>query len=954
MRILISALLFILPLSLSAQTATFRGKVNDGAQGAPLIGATILLLQDGTPKAGANSDLEGSFTIKTAPGTYDVVTRYVSYVPDTLKGLVLVANEVSFQETQMFENLQVRKDLEVVITGKRNQASSVTLFNQKRNSVNTIDGVSVDLIRRTGDPDVAAAMKRVTGVTVEGGKYVYVRGLGDRYSKSTLNGAELPGLDPNRNTVQMDIFPSSLIDNVIVYKNFTPDLPGSFSGGLIDIKTKDFPTDFEVRLSASAGYNTVSSMLDNEFLTYQTGNKDWLGYDDGTRDLPSFINTIEGGEGIPAPNGTDRATSFLINDAAKAFDRDLFAIMGNSGLNQSYQFSIGNQFNFAKGKQSLGFIAGVSYKNSFNVYDDFREGRFKNTGTAQNPATSLNTELDIAGTRAEREALWGSVVKLSYKPHPNHKITANYMHNQSGSSYTRRQQGLYLNAGPDRFLRAQVLGYLERSVDIYQLSGDHVFGKLKVNWIASQASSSQDEPDLRFISDAFRINDEETIWEFDQSIVGSFPSRFYRDLNEDNNNYKLDIEYPISLSGREGKIKVGGALTEKERDFVESRYEIRVPKRLPYNGNQAEYFVDSNFGIVDSFSPPSPFPTRYDLGLYYQNASQQDNKYTGTQTVTAYYAMAELPIGNQLRFIGGARYEDTDVSTVSGSGIEGKLDLQDILPSGNFIYAVKENMNVRASYSRTLARPTFREFSPYASFDFAGDFQLIGNPNLKRTLIDNYDLRWEWFPGLAELISFSAFYKNFKNPIERVINPVAANTEFNFTNVTSGRAYGIEVEFKKDFSFINEALRKLTIGGNVSLIESKIDRDSLEYSAALAVDGNASPTRPMFGQSPYVVNGELAYVDNEELGLQLSLSYNLFGKRMVLVGGRDPDVFEMPRGLLNFSARKTIGKYLAVRIRANNLLNPEYKFAQTLGDNESIFRSYKRGQSFSASVSLNF
>ena len=256
----------------SFSQGTIRGKVTDGESGEVLLGATVRLLQDGAVRGGAYSDIEGSYSIKAAPGTYSLIVSYVSYINDTISNVIITGDEVVFNETLLFESLQIREDLAVEITARRNQASTVTLYNTKRNSINTIDGISLDLVKRTGDPNVAAAMQRVTGVTVEDGKYVYVRGLGDRYSKSLLNGAELPGLDPNRNTVQMDIFPSNLIDNILVYKTFTPDLPGNFTGGLIDVRTKDFPNQFTLSVSTSWGFNDQSSFL---------GEGDVVRFDDG-------------------------------------------------------------------------------------------------------------------------------------------------------------------------------------------------------------------------------------------------------------------------------------------------------------------------------------------------------------------------------------------------------------------------------------------------------------------------------------------------------------------------------------------------------------------------------------------------------------------------------------------------------------------------------------------------
>jgi outer membrane receptor protein involved in Fe transport len=262
-------------------------------------------------------------------------------------------------------------------------------------------------------------------------------------------------------------------------------------------------------------------------------------------------------------------------------------------------------------------------------------------------------------------------------------------------------------------------------------------------------------------------------------------------------------------------------------------------------------------------------------------------------------------------------------------------------------------MNFRVGYARSLARPTFREFAPFESFDFAGDFTLVGNPNLKRTLIDNVDARWEWFFTPGELVSVSAFYKYFSNPIERVYNVRSINPQFSFENISAANTYGVEVEFKKNFGFINEKLSRIEFGGNASWVRSLINIDSAQYSQIVAIDPDRPDQRPMFGQSPYAANAELSYIDMEEAGVQFSLSYNVFGPRITYVGGVSPDVYEQPRGLLNVSLSKKIGQHLTVRLRANNLLDPAYKMTYEYKGQEYIFQSYTMGRSYSAGITLN-
>lgn len=949
---LFAALAFLgLATSATAQSnGTARGKVVDATTGETLLGATIRFVQQGAVKGGAYSDLEGAYSVSIPAGSYQVIVSYISYGDDTVdisieEGKVLFTDHLLAEETSTIEGVD--------IVGKRSQASEVTLYNVKRTSVNSVDGISLDAISRTGDSDVGAAMQRVTGVTVEGGKYVYVRGLGDRYSKTLLNGAELPGLDPNRNSVQMDIFPSNLIDNILVYKNFTPDLPGSFTGGLIDVITKDFPDRLNLKVSLSTSFNPQANLRD-DILSYQTGSTDWRATDDGTRAIPQYIQDL-GEDGIPAINFTDPEIANVVDQAAKSFDTNLYPQTASSGLNQNYQISIGNQYML--GNRPFGFIANLSYRRSHSAYDDGFVGRYKNTGTAANPSTSLNSErvLDDV-TRATDEVLWGGLIKLSYKPSDKHKISFNYMHNQSGESSVQFLQGAIPEDAPDLFYQTRVMGYTERALDAYQLQGAHVFGKLKFDWIGSMTQSSQEQPDLRFFSTDYTLRqDGDTIFDIQPNLYPA-PSRFFRELDEQNLDFKGHFELPFQQwSDLEAKVKFGGAYTTKDRDFAELRYELSSEaSTVPYNGDVEAFLSLENTGVVnvDTFQFQGQQFLQYQYGNVYRDASEDRNKYTGTQTISAGYAMIELPIATRLKLVTGARLETTFAETVSGDSAvaSGVLDLLDVLPSANLIFNATENMNVRVNYSRTLARPTFREFSPFVSFDFAGDFLLSGNPDLTRTLIDNYDLRWEWFPTLTELFSVSFFYKEFTNPIEKVIPVQAATTEFTYRNIESALVYGTEIEFKKNFAFISPKLEYLTLGGNVSLIQSEVEIPDDIFAKIASVDPFRPQTRPLYGQSPYSLNMELAYV-NPVSGTTVSTSFNQFGPRISLVGGINPDVYEQPRGLLNVSFSQRLPKGFSVRVRANNLLNPEYRQTMTYEGVEYDFQRYTVGRSFSIGLS---
>lgn len=948
---IILLLLSILGLSLAFSQGTLRGKITDGETGEDLGGAVVRVMQGENTVNGALADLEGNYDMKLPAGTYQVTISYITFITDTLQ-VTLADGEVVFNETVM---LSEASSVEVVIEGKRNEGSNVAFISKKRNAVQAVDGVSIDLIKRTGDADVASAMQRIVGVTVEDGKYVYVRGLGDRYSKTLLNGAEIPGLDPNRNTVQMDIFPSNLVDNILTIKTFTPDLPGSFSGGLVQVNTKDFPDKFQANFSASLGFNTQSSLINN-FASYETGKLDFLGFDDGTRQLPQTIQNFEGGF-IPNVRFIDADVSNQVDEATKSFETGMAPTFNNSTfLNQNYQFSIGNQYVTSE-KGRLGFIASLTYRNTYKYYDGENDGRIANWSNPGN-ASSLLAERDLSTTVGEHNVLWGGLAKLSYKL-PKSKFGLMYMHNQGGNDQTRYANGGLFSDDPNLVFEARSMRYQQRSLDIVQLDGKHTFGstdenpqgKLKVDWITSFASAAVNTPDLRFFNNDYVQNGEVRNYDIQLNLYPA-PFRFYRDMNEYQVDSRLNIEKPFMFNGRKASIKFGGANTLKFRQFNETRYQYIFGSETPaYFGDPTAFFAQENLGILERTLLPSG-NTRNDFGLYLQDATERRNQYDASQWVAAGYLMAVLPLTDQLKAIAGARFETTQIITESAVGND-TLSTNDPLPALSLIYAVNEKMNLRAAYFRTLARPSFREFAPFSNVDYVRNVTETGNPDLERSLIDNFDLRWEFFPSPGELISVSAYYKNFTNPIEYVQVVTASAIEFTWANVPNATVLGAEFELRKDLSFISEKLKNFQIGGNVSVLQSSVDQLPEIVSAGLAVDSLYDQDRPLQGQSPLTTNVELAYV-NPIKGWTASLSYSRFAERIAIASVRTPNIYEQPRPLLNFSVQKRFSDKLSVRLRANNLLNPNYKKVQHYRGMDYVFENYRIGQTFSMSVNYQF
>ena len=935
----------------SAQ-GTLRGKITDGETGEDLGGAVVRVMQGEKTVNGALADLEGTYDMELPVGDYTLAISYITFVSDTFD-VTVSQGKVTFTNTILLPEVG---SLEVVIEGKRNQATAVTLLNKKRNAVQAVDGVSIDLIKRTGDANVASAMQRIVGVTVEGGKYVYVRGLGDRYSKTLLNGAEIPGLDPNRNTVQMDIFPSSLVDNILTVKTFTPDLPGSFSGGLVQVNTKDFPDKFQANFSASLGYNTQSSLISN-FASYETGKTDFLGFDDGTRALPATVQNLEGGV-IPNVRFTNAEVSNQINDATKSFQTGMAPTFDNSTfLNQNYQFSIGNQYKVGE-KSRLGFISSLTYRNTYKYYDGDNNGKIANWSNTGN-ASSLLAERDLTTTVGEHNVLWGGLAKISLK-RPNAKYGLMYMHNQGGNDQTKYASGGLFSDDPNLVYESRSLRYQQRALDIVQLDGKHDFGrseegesaaKLKVNWIASIARANVNTPDLRFFNNDYTQEGEVKNYEIQLNLYPA-PFRFYRDMRENHIDTRLNFEKSFNLNGRKASIKFGGANTLKFRNFAETRYQYIFGTETPaYWGDPSAFFAPQNLGVLAQTLLPSE-STRNEFGLYLQDATERRNQYDAMQWVAAGYAMAVLPASDQLKIIAGARFETTQIITESAVGND-TLATHDPLPSLSLIYAVNDKMNLRAAYFRTLARPSFREFAPFSNVDYVRNVTETGNPDLERSLIDNFDLRWEFFPSPSELVSVSAYYKKFTNPIEYVQVVTASSIEFTWSNVPSATVLGAEFELRKDLSFISDKLKYFQVGGNVSVLQSSVDQLAAIVDAGTAVDSLFDTDRPLQGQSPFTSNIELAYI-NPLNGWTASLSYSRFAERIAIASVRTPNIYEQPRPLVNFSIQKRFSDKLSVRFRANNLLNPEYKKVHHYRGQDYIFENYRIGQTFSFSVNYQF
>ncbi len=931
------ALILLLPTLMFGQTVV-AGKVIDKETGETLIGATVVLFQNGAQITGAQTDFDGNYSIEATAGLYDVITTYVSYSKQTITGFEVkpdIANALDIALETESQTL-----LEVVVTATAVKNTDAALIAIQRKAFAIQDGVSSQQISRTGSSNAADAMRQMTGAVVEGGRFIVMRGLGDRYSLSQLNGITLPSTDPYRNSTSLDLIPAQMIDNIVTAKTFTPDQPGNFSGGLVNINTKSFPDKFNLYFQIGTEYNTQSSLIDN-FLTQQKEDLDWLGFDNGGRDQPDFLldskvrNQLEPGLYLSARNPApgNEFSRDLFNRAAKEIGNDFVPTERSTPLNNSVNFSIGNKFKVFG--RDLGFTLGINYASSFFHYENGAIGTYINTSSSE-----LFDYQALRETKSTQNPQLGGLFNVAYKLGDNHAINGNIIFNNDAEIVSRAQSGRYLGqvSNSEAIFNTRTQEFTQRQFLTYQLGGTHVFPSLnntEIQWLAGTTSSFQKEPDLRYfayITAPSADNEAVTVYDINNAEF-PFPFHFYRDLQDDQVQGKLDVSIPFLTKGNPGssnRIKFGGLYSSLDREFDEYRYQLNNTGVSPsiafstFNGDFASYFDARNFGIIGTTLNPDGSIQRYTTGYNYINQVNLQNFYTGSEDILALYAMSILNLTPKLKAVAGVRVENTKLKVQSEdpNAAKGNIDLTDLLYSANLIYSLSEKANIRVAASKTLARPNLRELAPFSQFDTKNGFFNVGNPALKRTLIQNYDIRYELYPRSGELLAVSAFYKIFDKPIIRTFNPRATIPELSFINVDEATVYGVELEFRKNLDFFGNTFKDFYFSTNLALIGSSYDIPADEVQNSKNIDPSYSQTtRPFQGQAPFIVNLILSYI-NPDKGWESSIAFNVSGEKLYNIAlFATPDVYEQPFPLLNFKLSKRFAERYQVSFLAKNILN---------------------------------
>ena len=943
-----SLLLIILPFWAFSQ-GSISGTITDASSGETLIGVNIVI--EGTA-IGSSTDFDGKYQFQADPGVYTVVASYIGYADKKVSEVEVKENEVTYLDVSMSDGA-VELDLEVVVTAKVIERSENSILMLQRKSDKIQDGISSQEMSRFSVSDAAGALKKVTGANVEGGKFVFIRGLGDRYSLTQLNDLVIPSTDPYRNSAQLDLIPANLVENIITTKTFTPDQPGYFTGGNINIKTKSFPEQFSLTFSVSGAFNPQNNLVDN-FPTHRGGNSDYWGYDDGRRDLASVATDAKFNQFMT----TDAARNARRGDAeaaealditSKTFERQVAPNTKSSPLDHGFSIAFGNQYNVFN--KPLGVILSTSFKQSYSFLEDFTTANWRVFNLDDD---ELFNQGDFVDNRSTENPRLNGLVGLAYKLSDLNSISFNFIYNHN----TEKTSGFISGERPDNItliddllLEGKELSFIERELVNYQLSGEHVIAGMnnaKIEWKGSIVNSSQYEPQTRFFENSFNV-------ETGSRLTGSndlnVPVYFFRDLEDSQYIGKLDLTFPFN--GNSGnKFKFGGLYTTKDRDFIQQTFELRTADAAARFRNFAPDFdawmADGNLGIIGVNQGEAPGGAdEYLIGNFFTDETIPIDAYSGNETITAFYGMVTYNFGEKLKAVAGARVEITDILVETDlpepvEDIIGEIDGTDVLPSLGLTYALSEEMNLRFAFSQTLARPNMREIAPFSVLDPIRGIRLTGNPEVTKSNITNLDLRWEWFNRPGEIYAISGYYKSFDDPIIETLLPSGNIREIQYDNVESAELFGVEFEIRKDLDFIAPWLENVKFSSNISFINSTSDVDDPSPFAP--------SSRPFTGQPEAIYNMALIY-SNIDNGWDASLAYNRVGDRLESIGfGGTPDIFTRARDQLDLTLIKRINN-INLKFSAQNLTNAAFNSSSTFKGNEFVYSKFRRGVRIGLGVS---
>jgi hypothetical protein len=895
-------------------TGRITGRVINGQTGQPVERAEVQVV--GTLLR-AMSDLDGRYYVPDVPvGPRTIEIRKIGFTPKNVTGVAIAPDSTTVLDLTLTSAVFAVEAITVTADVERGSVNRA--LEEQRNAVGIVSGISSEQIKQSPDGDAAAAVQRVSGVTVQDGRFVFVRGLGERYTTTSLNGTRIPSAEPERRLVPLDLFPAGLLETITTSKTFTPEQAGDFSGAQVDLRTRDFLAEHEFSVSVGGGLN--SRATGQTVLRAPRTGSEWLGLAGDERAMPSGLKDAGTLQGLSRAE-----TSSLI----RAFRNSWTAETGSGLPNGSFGLSLAGEDPILG--VPLGYVGSLSYSLSQETRAEERRAIAQPGGT---PGT-FEVQNAYAGSTGRVSVLWGGLLNFTARLGVGSKVSLHNTYTRGAENEASRLAGF--NEGFAEQFDLTRLTFVERSVRSHTLLGRHLLGsRHTVEWSGSASRVTRDEPDR---------SDLVYVTEIDSATGVSRPVEWYgapRSASRtfstiDESGYEGKLAYRLSFGdpSTPGAIKVGGAYKRTERAADTRLYDILN------GGLTADERRASAEGLFAD-------PAVTDRLLLFANANT--GRYDAADRLAAGYAQLELPLGRHVQVVGGARLERSDIevvtATIDGTSIPSRLDNLDVLPALALNVRYASNQAIRLSASQTVARPEYRELSPVTYFDILGGQRLFGNADLRRSLVKNADLRWEWYPGSGEVVSVAGFAKWFDAPIERVLVQTSDGNspDATFVNAESARNYGVELDVRKRLGASGSFLEALTLFTNLTLMRSEIRPGN---------DGISSLTnaeRPMVSQAPYVVNTGMTFADRAGR-LSATVLYNRVGRRIREAGILPlPDTYEEARDILDVSLQLGLTGALGLKLDAKNLLDAPYDVTQ--GTVERVH--YRTGRDFSASLRWAF
>jgi len=902
----------------AAQQGRVVGRVLDAISASPLPGVTVEVVGSAHTTV---TDLDGRYTLNLPLGKHQVKVALSGFgervIAVDLTSSVARTMDVTLALAGFSEQVTVTGQA----TNEATSSSAATQLLERRRATTINDNMGSQEMRANADGNAAAALQRVTGLSVVDNQYVFVRGLGERYSNTSLSGAVLPSTEPERKVVALDMFPASLLDNVQVVKSFTPDRSAEFAGGMVELNMAKLPSRPTLDLSYNVGGNSQS--YGKSILDHSAGNRDWLGLTNSDRQLPSTFparRVIRGG--IYTPDiGVPAST---LETLGESLPNEWTPEQVEGKAHQGFSIAFGNRFG------NLGVSASLNHSYRTDYQEEALVFFAAEGGTTLTPFSTYDYR--VGSTRATLAGL----LNLSYQLSSNHRLSFQGFSTDKGKRETRTFTGYNDDAGRN-FRNARLL-WQEENLRTGQVTGEHFFATLsnsRVDWRVTVGRSNRNEPDLRetLYEELTRNSGIFTLADESQSGL-----RMWNDLSED--TVDVAANWSVAFAGPRGlpaMVKFGPSYSTRTRDFSSRRFRF-----IPTPGTPG---VVVRFDLTQA--PEALFSTtnigeRFEL----REETRTTDFYDAEQRNLAGYGMLDLSLTQKTRVIAGARIEnfrqivdtfdlfDTDLDGTI-SNIRAEIKGTDIFPTLNIVHALSNSQNLRVGVSQTVNRPEFRELAPFEFTDIVGGRAVVGNPDLERSLIQNYDLRWEWFGGSEEVLSASLFLKRFDQPIERIVQ-ATSSLRTSYDNAKSARNAGIELEARKRFSELFLA------SVNYTFVDSTISLNAGQTNTLTSLE------RPLSGTSKHLVNG---LVEARLPFVTARLLVNRFSDRISDVGSFGlPDTFEEGRTTIDAALSKTIGK-LRLRLSADNLTDTEVRFLQGAGNTHRVFtlgRTYMFQVGFSA------